>query len=79
MHPGVTPPTYLAFHLLYLSSGFALQLLLINGKVFRVEGGYLLMQSYLKESALLVLFLLLLCRFYSWLIFTAAEHKGWQE
>lgn len=49
MHPGVTPLTYLVFHLFYFSSGLALQLLLVNGKVFRVEGGYLLMQSYRRN------------------------------
>ncbi|XP_061330000.1 uncharacterized protein LOC133279841 [Pezoporus flaviventris] len=36
IHPGVTPPTAPAFHLRYLSSGVALLLLLVIGKVFGV-------------------------------------------
>lgn len=56
IHPGVTPLPAPAFHLLYLSSGVALLLLLVIGKVCGVGGGYLLMDL-TKECAVLGLFL----------------------
>lgn len=77
MQPGITPPTDVAFHLFYLSSGFALWLLFINGEVFGVEGEDLLM--HLRNLLSWFYSCLFGCQFYSWLNFTAAEHEGEQE